>query len=352
MSELFSPLTIRSINLKNRIVMSPMCQYSARDGFANDWHLVHYGTRATGGTGLIIVEATAVCPEGRITPGDLGLWSDEHISGLQRITDFIHKQGSVAGIQIAHSGRKASCALPVEGGKQLDLNSGGWTAVAPSAIPFSPRERSPEMLTREGIDTVISDFSSAAVRAQKAGFRVIEIHSAHGYLLHEFLSPLSNHRSDEYGGSFENRTRLLISVAKAVREVWPDDYPLFVRISSTDYTDGGWSLDESIELAYLLKEAGADLVDCSSGGNIYNARIPAAPGYQVPFADALRKTGIKTGAVGLITSALQAEEILREGKADLVLMGRELLRNPYFPLQAAKVSGEVIQWPVQYLRAR
>jgi 2,4-dienoyl-CoA reductase-like NADH-dependent reductase (Old Yellow Enzyme family) len=224
--------------------------------------------------------------------------------------------------------------------------------MAPSAIPFSPGERSPEMLTREGIGKVISDFRSAALRAQKAGFKVIEIHSAHGYLLHEFLSPLSNHRTDEYGGSFSNRTRLLIMVTEAVRKVWPDDFPLFVRISSTDYTDGGWSLDESIELAYLLKEAGADLVDCSSGGNIYNARIPAAPGYQVLFADTLRKTGIKTGAVGLITSAHQAEEILREGKADLVLMGRELLRNPYFSLQAAKELGEVIQWPVQYLRSK
>jgi len=258
----------------------------------------------------------------------------------------------VAGIQIAHAGRKASCALPVEGGKQLDLNSGGWTAVAPSAIPFNPGERSPEMLTKEGICKVISDFRSAAVRAQKAGFKVIEIHGAHGYLLQEFLSPLSNHRSDEYGGSFGNRTRLLIRIAEAVREVWPDEYPLFVRISSTDYTDGGWSLEESLELAYLLREAGADLIDCSSGGNIYNARIPAAPGYQVPFADALRKTGVMTGAVGLITSANQAEEILREEKADLILMGRELLRNPYFSLQAAKELREVIQWPGQYLRAK
>jgi 2,4-dienoyl-CoA reductase-like NADH-dependent reductase (Old Yellow Enzyme family) len=352
MSELFAPLTIKSITLKNRIVMAPMCQYSARDGFVNDWHLVHYGTRATGGTGLLIVEATAVWPEGRITPGDLGLWSDEHISGLQRITEFIHMQGSVAGIQIAHAGRKASCAIPVEGGKQLDLNSGGWTTVAPSAIPFSPGERSPEMLTKEGILKVIAGFRSAAVRAQKAGFRMIEIHGAHGYLLQEFLSPLSNHRSDEYGGSFGNRTRLLISVVEAVREVWPDEYPLFVRISSAEYTDGGWGPEDSTELAYLLREAGADLIDCSSGGNIYNALIPAAPGYQVPFAEALRKTGIMTGAVGLITSAHQAEEILREGKADLIIMGRELLRNPYFALKAAKELGEVIQWPGQYLRAK
>jgi len=352
MSELFSPLTIRSITFKNRIAMSPMCQYSARDGFANDWHLVHLGTRAVGGAGLIIAEATAVAPDGRITPGDLGLWSDEHIEGLKRITDFIHGQGSVAGIQLAHAGRKASCALPRDGGKQLDLNSGGWTTVAPSAIPFSLGERVPEMLSKESILQVISDFRAATVRARKAGFKVIEIHSAHGYLLQEFLSPLSNHRTDDYGGSFENRTRLLLQVTEAVRAVWPEENPLFVRISSTDWTEGGWTLEESIGLAYLLRNAGADLIDCSSGGNIYNAKIPAAPGYQVPFAGALRKTGVMTGAVGLIASAQQAEEILREEKADLILIGRELLRNPYFPLQAAKELGEQIQWPDQYLRAK
>jgi 2,4-dienoyl-CoA reductase-like NADH-dependent reductase (Old Yellow Enzyme family) len=352
MSQLFSPLTIRSITLKNRIAMSPMCQYTAKDGFANDWHLIHLGTRAVGGAGLTIAEATSVVPEGRITHGDLGLWSDEHIEGLERITDFIHGQGSVAGIQIAHAGRKASCALPRDGGKQLDLNGGGWNTVAPSAIPFSPGERAPEMLSKEAILHVISAFRAAAVRALKAGFKVIEIHSAHGYLLQEFLSPLSNHRTDEYGGSFENRTRLLISVTKAVKEVWPEENPLFVRISSTDWTEGGWTLEESIGLAYLLKSAGADLIDCSSGGNIYNAKIPAAPGYQAPFAGALRKTGIMTGAVGLITSSNQAEEILREGKADLILMGRELLRNPYFPLLAARESDSDLQWPQQYLRAR
>lgn len=352
MSILLSPLTVRNVTLKNRIAMSPMCQYTAKDGFANDWHLVHFGTRAVGGAGLIIAEATAVAPEGRITPGDLGLWSDDHIEGLKKITDFIHGQGSVAGIQIAHAGRKASCALPREGGKQLDLKGGGWTTVAPSAIPFSPGERAPEMLSIEGINRLIDAFRSAAIRAQKAGFRVIEIHSAHGYLLQEFLSALSNHRSDEYGGSFGNRTRLLIRITEAVREVWPEEYPLFVRISSTDWTEGGWTLEESIGLAYLLREAGADLIDCSSGGNIYNAKIPAAPGYQVPFAGALRKTGIMTGAVGLITSSEQAEEILREEKADLIMMGRELLRNPYFPLLAAKELGEEIQWPGQYIRAK
>ncbi len=352
MSILLSPLTLRNVTLKNRIAMSPMCQYSAKDGFANDWHLVHLGSRAVGGAGLIIAEATAVWPEGRITPGDLGLWSDDHIAGLRRITDFVHRHGSVAGIQLAHAGRKASCAVPWEGGKQLDLKHGGWQTVAPSPIPFSPGERAPAMADSLCPGIIIAGFREAAERALKAGFKVVEIHSAHGYLLQEFLSPLSNQRTDEYGGSFENRTRLLLQVTEAVRSVWPEEYPLFVRISSTDWTEGGWTLEDSIELAYLLKSAGADLIDCSSGGNIYNAKIPAAPGYQVPFAGALRKTGIMTGAVGLITSSNQAEEILREEKADLILMGRELLRNPYFPLQAAKELGEEIYWPAQYLRAR
>ena len=352
MSILLSPLTVRNVTLKNRIALSPMCQYTARDGFANDWHLVHLGTRAVGGAGLIIAEATAVAPEGRITPGDLGLWSDEHIPGLRRITDFIHSQGSVAGIQLAHAGRKASCALPREGGKQLDLNCGGWNTVAPSALPFSPGERAPDMLGKAAIMQLITGFGEAVVRALKAGFDLIEIHSAHGYLLQEFLSPLSNHRTDEYGGSFENRTRLLLQVTEAVRSAWPNEKPLFVRISSTDWTEGGWTLEESIGLAYLLRNAGVDLIDCSSGGNIFNAKIPAAPGYQVPFAGALRKTGVMTGAVGLITSSDQAEEILLEEKADLILMGRELLRNPYFPLQAAKKLGEDTQWPDQYSRAK
>ena len=352
MSILLSPITIRNITLRNRIVMSPMCQYSAKDGYANDWHLVHLGSRAAGGAGLIIVEATAVVPEGRITPGDLGLWSDEQITALRRITGFIHGQGSVAGIQLAHAGRKASCAVPWEGGKQLDLNKGGWQTVAPSAIPFSPGDIAPGMADDICIERIITGFRDAAVRALKAGFRVIEIHSAHGYLLHEFLSPLSNQRTDEYGGSFENRTRLLLQVTEAVRSVWPEENPLFVRISSTDWREGGWNLEESIGLAYLLREAGADLIDCSSGGNIYDAKIPAAPGYQVPFAGALRKTGIMTGAVGLINSAQQAEEILTEEKADLILMGRELLRNPYFALRAARELSDEIQWPLQYLRAR
>ena len=352
MSQLLSPLSIRKIILRNRITMSPMCQYSAKDGFAGDWHLVHYGTRASGGTGLIIVEATAVWPEGRITPGDLGLWSDDHIAGLRRITDFIHSQGAVAGIQLAHAGRKASCALPWEGGKQLDFRNGGWETVAPSAIPFSPGERAPGMADNVCIERIISGFRNAAARALKAGFRVAEIHSAHGYLLQEFLSPVSNRRTDEYGGSFENRTRLLTEVTKAIRTVWPEDYPLFVRISSTEWTDGGWTPEESVRLAPLLQQAGADLIDCSSGGNIHDAKIPVGPGYQVPFAEMIRKSGIMTGTVGMITEARQAEEIISAGRADLVLLGRELLRNPCFPLHAAREMKTEIEWPLQYLRAK
>ncbi len=352
MSKFFSPLTIKSVTLKNRIVTSPMCQYSSTDGFANEWHLVHLGTRATGGVGLVIAEATAVTPEGRITPGDLGLWSDAHIDGLSRIVNFVHSQGAVAGIQIAHAGRKASCAVPWEGGQQLNEQKGGWQTVGPCNIPFIAGERAPEPLSRDGIQKVISCFASAAGRALAAGFKVIEIHSAHGYLMHEFLSPLSNKRTDEYGGSFENRIRLLTQVTDAVRKEWPAGNPLFVRISSTDWTEGGWTLEESIKLAYKLKDLGVDLVDCSSGGNVYNAKIPVAPGYQVPFSDAIRKTGIMTGAVGFITTAGQAESILQEGKADLVLLAREMLRNPYFALKAARELGEDVPWPVQYLRAK
>jgi 2,4-dienoyl-CoA reductase-like NADH-dependent reductase (Old Yellow Enzyme family) len=352
MSKLFSSLTIREITLKNRIVMSPMCQYSATDGFSGDWHLVHYGARASGGAGLIIMEATAVSPEGRITPGDLGLWSDDHIQGLKGIVSFIHGQGSVAGIQLAHAGRKASCAVPVQGGRQLDEKHGGWQTVAPSGIPFMDGDRTPEALNKEGIGQVISGFRNAAVRAREAGFMVAEIHSAHGYLLQEFLSPLSNRRSDEYGGSFDNRIRLLGQVVEAVRSVWPAGNPLFVRISSTDWTAGGWETEDSVRLASILKERGVDLIDCSSGGNVYNAVIPFRPGYQVPFSEAVRKTGILTGTVGMITSGGQAETILQEEKADLVLLGRELLRNPYFALHAARELGDDISWPVQYLRSK
>jgi len=352
MSKLFSSLTIKNIKLKNRIVMSPMCQYSSTDGFAGDWHMTHYGTRAAGGTGLIIVEATAVAPEGRITPGDLGLWKEEHIAGLSRIVSFMHSMGSVAAIQLAHAGRKASCSLPWEGGKQLDYTNEGWQTIAPSAIPFIAEDRTPVALDKEGIKKVIDGFRAAASRTLVAGFDIIEIHSAHGYLLQEFLSPLSNHRTDEYGGSFENRIRLLQEVVTAVKTVWPAENPLFVRISSTEWTDGGWTIEESIKLASILKEMGVDLIDCSSGGNIYNAIVPVGPGFQVPFAEAVRKTGILTGAVGFITSAQQAESILQEEKADLVLLARELLRNPYFPLLAAKELGDDIKWPLQYLRAK
>ena len=329
-----------------------MCQYSAIDGFANDWHLVHLGTRASGGVGMVIAEATAVSPEGRITPGDLGLWSDEHIDGLKRIVHFIHSQGAVAAIQIAHAGRKASCEVPWKGGRQLDEQNGGWQTVAPGNIPFFAGERSPEPLSLEGIKKLITAFTSAAGRALAAGFRVIEIHGAHGYLLHEFLSPLSNNRTDEYGGSFENRIRLLTQVTDAVRKEWPAGNPLFVRISATDWTEGGWTQEESVRLAYILRDIGVDLIDCSSGGNIHDAKIPVAPGYQVPFSEAIRKTGILTGAVGFITTAFQAESILQEEKADLVLLAKELLRNPYFALNAARDLGEDVEWPVQYLRAK
>ena len=352
MTRLFSPLKIRDLTLKNRIVMSPMCQYSATNGLANDWHFVHYGTRAVGGAGLIVVEATAVLPEGRITPGDLGLWNDEQIPGLKRIVDFIHAHKAHAAIQLAHAGRKASCALPADGGKQLDTGNGGWQTVAPSSIPFQESERKPAVADRKAIDAIISAFTEAAGRALKAGFDVVEIHSAHGYLLHEFLSPLSNKRDDMYGGSFENRTRLLVEVSESIRKIWPSGKPLFARISSTDWTGGGWTPEESIRLAGILKTKGVDLIDCSSGGNVSNARIPVAPGYQVPFAEEIRETGIMTGAVGLITSAQQAESILSGNKSDLIFLGRELLRNPYFPLQAAKEMGEEGHWPGQYIRSR
>lgn len=351
MSLLFSPLKIRNVTLRNRIAMSPMCQYSAKEGFANEWHLTHLGTRAVGGTGLILAEAAAVVPEGRITPADIGLWSDDHISSLSSIVSFIHDNGAVAGIQLAHAGRKASCALPKDGGLQLDEKQGGWQTVAPSAIPFLPGEQAPLALDSEGLKNIVASFRAAAVRADTAGFQVVEIHAAHGYLLQEFLSPISNRRTDEYGGSFQNRIRVLVEVVDSVRSVWPEGNPLFVRISSTEWTEGGWTPEESVMLAEILKGHGVDLIDCSSGGNVHDARIPLGPGYQVPFAELVRKTGIMTGTVGLITSAGQAETILNEGKADLILLGRELLRNPYFPLLAATELGEDITWPVQYLRA-
>ena len=352
MANLFSPITIKGVTIKNRIVQSPMCQYSSVDGFSSDWHLVHLGSRAVGGAGLIISEATAVSPEGRISPGDLGIWRDEHITGLKRIVDFISTNDAIAGIQLAHAGRKASHAVPGDGGKQLSTHSGGWEALAPSPISFISQEGAPLELDKTGIEKVITDFKEAAIRAHAAGFKVIEIHSAHGYLLHEFLSPLSNRRTDMYGGSFENRIRLLLEVQGAVKSVWPLENPLFVRVSATDWVEDGWTLAETVKLAAILKGKGADLIDCSSGGNVAIALIPVAPGYQVPFSEAVRKTGILTGAVGLITSAEQAEMILRDNKADMIFFARELLRNPYFPLQAAKQLNVNIDWPLQYQRAK
>lgn len=353
MSILFAPLTIKGITLRNRIVVSPMCQYTATDGFANNWHLVHYGNRAVGGAGLIIQEATAVLPEGRISPGDLGLWSDDHIPALKEITGFLHQQGAMAGVQLAHAGRKASCDLAWKGGKQLRAEEGGWTTVAPSPIPFNRDEDTPQTLDRDGIRKVADGFAEAARRALEAGYDIIEIHAAHGYLIHQFLSPLSNHRKDEYGGSFENRIRLLTEIVKSVRKVWPAHLPLFVRISVTDWKEGGWNPEEATILSAILKEEGVDLIDCSSGGLVPDAKIPLGPGYQVHFAEKIRKeASMLTGAVGMITEARQAEEILMRGQADLVLLGREMLRKPYFTLEAAKELGVDIPWPLQYLRAK
>ncbi|MBS1653471.1 MAG: NADPH dehydrogenase NamA [Bacteroidetes bacterium] len=353
MVSLFSPLKIRSVRLKNRIVVSPMCQYSSEDGFANDWHLVHLGSRAVGGAGLVLSEAIAVSSAGRITPGDLGIWKDEHISMLQRITSFVTNQGVVPGIQLAHAGRKASHHSPWKGGHALAAEEGAWQTIAPSAIPFLDSEPAPLEMTKEDIRQLVNDFSAAAVRADKAGFKIIELHAAHGYLLNEFLSPLSNKRTDEYGGSFENRIRLVIEVVEAVRKQWPVDKPLFIRISASDWVEGGWTIEDSVKLSAVLKNKGVDLVDCSSGGVSHLQKISTGPMYQVPFAEKVKKeTGIMTGAVGLITTAAEAEQVLQNNQADLVLLAREFLRNPYFPLQAAKELGEDIAWPNQYLRAK
>ncbi len=353
MPHLFEPLSIGSVTFPNRLFVSPMCEYSAVDGLANDWHFVHLGCRAVGGAGLVMTEATAVTPEGRISPQDLGLWADGQIEPLARIVRFIHAHGSVAAIQLAHAGRKASTYRPWSGDGAVPAAEGGWTnVVAPSAVPFASHYPMPTAMTPDGIRATVAAFAGAARRAYDAGFRVVEIHAAHGYLLHEFLSPLSNHRTDGYGGSFANRTRLLLEVVAAVRTVWPDALPLFVRLSATDWTDGGWDLPQSIELARLLARAGVDLVDCSSGGNVLGARIPLGPGYQTAFADEIRRhAGVRTGAVGQITTAVQAEHIVFTGQADAVLVARELLRDPYFPLRAARELGQDITWPEQYLRA-
>ena len=353
-SLLFSPLTIKKITLKNRIVISPMCQYSAVDGFANDWHLVHLGSRASGGVGLIIQEATAVSPEARISPADLGIWKDEHIEKLKAINRFIVSQNSVPGIQLAHAGRKASVSAPWEGNKKLDFAQGGWQTVSSSAIPYHDGEPFlPEALDKDGIQKVISDFRAATKRAVEAGYKVMEIHGAHGYLLHQFLSPLTNNRTDAYGGSFENRIRFTLEIVEAVLSEWPSDLPLFVRISATDWAEGGWNPEESVQLAAILKEKGVDLIDVSSGGLVSHQKIELKPGYQVQFAEKIKKEAdILIGAVGLITEAHQAEEILNNNQADLVLFARESLRNPNLPLAFAKDLGEDIQWPKQYERAK
>jgi len=350
---LFSPLSIRRVELRNRIAVSPMCQYSSEDGFANDWHLVHLGSRAVGGAGLIMTEATAIEARGRISPQDLGIWKDEHIPMLARIVEFIHTHGAVAGTQLAHAGRKGSTKRPWEGSGTLPPAQGGWTPVSPSPIPFADDYPQPEELTEAGIQEVIASFGAATLRARQAGFKVIEIHGAHGYLLHEFLSPLSNQRRDQWGGSFENRTRLTREVIREVRRHWPEDLPLLMRISCTDWAEGGWTIEESVELARQARDLGVDLIDCSSGGNVAHARIPVGPGYQTAFAERIRReAGIRTGAVGMITSAAQADHIIRTGQADVVFMAREMLRNPYWPLHAARQLHQEFPWPKQYERAR
>jgi 2,4-dienoyl-CoA reductase-like NADH-dependent reductase (Old Yellow Enzyme family) len=353
MAKLFTPLTIKSVTFKNRIVVSPMCEYSSADGFANEWHLVHLGSRAVGGAALIITEAAAVSAEGRISPDDLGIWKNAHLDKLRTIVSFIHKHGSVAGIQLAHAGRKASFQAPWKGTKQLSKENGGWQTVSASAVPFNKTDILPQALSTDGIKKVVADFKAAAQRSLNAGFKLIEIHAAHGYLINQFLSPLTNKRADEYGGSFDNRIKLLTEITEAIQSVWPKELPLFVRISATDWTEGGWNENDSVRLAIVLKNMGVDLIDCSTAGIIPGIEVPIAPGYQVPFAAQVKKeTGILTGAVGMITSAEQAEQILVKEQADFIIIAREMLRDPYFPLHAAKQLGADIEWPVQYLRAK
>ncbi len=351
MSLLFSPLKIRDITFRNRVFVSPMCQYSSNDGLPTDWHLVHLGSRAVGGAALVMVEATAVSPIGRISPGDSGIWSDAHTAAFGRITKFIAEHGAAPGIQLAHAGRKAATEIPWLGGGPL--KSGAWQTLAPSPIPFDSHYAVPREMTIADIADIVDQFTAAAARAHAAGFSVVELHMAHGYLLHEFLSPLSNHRTDDFGGSLANRMRLPLRVAAAVRKIWPAEKPLFVRISATDWADGGWNLPQSIELSKALKEIGVDLIDCSGGALVPHVKIPAEPGYQVPFAQAIRRdAGIATGAVGLITEPRQAEQILADGKADVILLARAMLRDPYWPLHAAAALGDDIAWPTQYARAR
>jgi len=352
MSGLFDPLALGDVVLRNRIAVSPMCEYSAVDGMPDDWHLVHLGSRAVGGAGLVFTEATAVSPEGRISPEDTGIWNERHVEAWSRIVSFIRGQGAVAGIQLAHAGRKASTDAPWRGGDPLDAEHGGWTPVAPSAIPFDDGHPVPIALDANGIAKVIDDFRVAAQRARDARFQVIEIHGAHGYLLHQFLSPLSNTRTDQYGGSLENRARLLREVIAAVRENWPAPMPLWVRLSATDWAEGGWDIGECVQLARMLRADGVDVIDCSSGGTVPHAKIPVGPGFQVPFAARIRReAGIATSTVGLITEPRQAEEILQRGDADVIELAREFLRDPYFPRRAAKELAESIRAPEQYERA-
>jgi 2,4-dienoyl-CoA reductase-like NADH-dependent reductase (Old Yellow Enzyme family) len=350
--ELFTPFAQRSLTLRNRIVVAPMCQYSATHGMPDDWHLVHLGSRAVGGAATVVAEATAVSPEGRISPGDTGIWNDAQVAAWQPVTAFIQGQHAIAGVQLAHAGRKASAQRPWEGGGPLPVGQGDWATVAPSAIPFDKGWHTPQALDEAGLRKVVGDFRAAAGRALAAGFQLVEVHAAHGYLLHQFLSPLSNHRTDAWGGSYENRTRLVREVLGAVRDVWPETLPLWLRISATDWADGGWSVEESVRLAREVKALGVDLIDVSSGGLVPHAKVPVGPGYQVPFAARIRReAAIATGAVGLITESRQAADIVESGEADLVLIARESLRDPYFPRRAAQELGASLIAPVQYQRA-
>jgi 2,4-dienoyl-CoA reductase-like NADH-dependent reductase (Old Yellow Enzyme family) len=352
MAHLFDPLRLRDLTFSNRIFVSPMCQYSSVDGFSNDWHFVHLASRAIGGAALVFTEASAVTADGRISPHDLGIWDDVHIVGLARIVRFVREQGSAIGIQLAHAGRKASTKRPWEGQGRIAPEDGGWTPVGPTDEPFAENYPIPHALTLAEIPAIVDAFRDAARRSLEAGFDVVELHAAHGYLIHEFLSPLSNHRSDAYGGSFDNRIRLCLDIVDAVRTVWPERLPLFVRLSATDWSEGGWNIEQSVRLARRLRERGVDLVDCSSGGNVAHATIPMAPGYQVRFAAQIkREAGVATGAVGMITTAEQADVIVRRGDADAILLAREMLRDPYFALRAARELGHRVPWPAQYLRA-
>jgi 2,4-dienoyl-CoA reductase-like NADH-dependent reductase (Old Yellow Enzyme family) len=351
--KLFSPFHLRQKTFKNRIFVSPMCQYSSEDGMPNDWHLVHLGSRAVGGAALVMVEATAISPEGRISPRDSGIWSDEHTGGFQRITAFVQAEGAVPGIQLAHAGRKASIDVPWRGDEPLSPAQGGWQPMAPSPLPFQERSPVPAEMAAQDMEEVASQFRAAAERSLQAGFEVLELHMAHGYLLHEFLSPLSNHRMDDFGGSLENRERFPLKVVEKVREIWPESLPLFVRISCTDWVEGGWDLAQSIDFCRRLKDLGVDLIDCSSGGLVPDAVIPAGPGYQTPFSAEIRhEVGIPTGAVGYITTPVQAEQIIATGRADVVFLAREMLRHPYWPLHAARALNVDLPWPNQYRRAK